>query len=116
MRDVNLVIYMLVAAALFAVPPTLLVLNLEFDFKTLIPIGFVAGTFAMVSAPNVKALLLNVNIPDTRGSAMAVFSLCDDVGKGLGPPIIAALVGIYGRRVAFSIAVCMWAVQVRLQN
>jgi predicted MFS family arabinose efflux permease len=116
MRDVNLVIYMLVAAQLLAVPPMLLLLNLEFDFKTLIPIAFVGGAFAMICAPNVKALLLNVNSPDTRGSATAVFSLCDDIGKGLGPPIIAALAGIHGRRVAFSMAACMWAVQVCLQK
>ena len=40
----------------------------------------------------------------------AVFSLTDDVGKGLGPPLIAALVTALGRTWAFSLAPGMWLV------
>ena len=57
-------------------------LNLPFDFRTLVPISVVGGIFGGYASPNVKAVLLNVNTPDTRGSAMALFSLSDDIGKG----------------------------------
>jgi len=42
------------------------------------------------------------------GSAMALFSLSDDIGKGLGPPLVGILIINFGRRMAFSIAACMW--------
>ena len=38
----------------------------------------------------------------------AVFSLTDDVGKGLGPPLIGAAVTALGRAWAFSLAPAMW--------
>ena len=43
-----------------------------------------------------QALLLNVNLPETRGVASAIFCLTDDLGAGLGPPIIALLEQVSG--------------------
>ena len=44
--------------------------------------------------------MLNVNLPETRGVASGIFGLTDDLGSGLGPPIIAFLeqVGTRGWR------------------
>lgn len=39
---------------------------------------------------------------------MCTQATLDDVGKGLGPAIVAALIAGTGRRVAFNLAVCGW--------
>lgn len=52
----------------------------------------------------------NVCIPEIRGSAFAVFTLSDDIGKGLGPALVVALINACGgnRREAFNIVVLFW--------
>ena len=57
---------------------------------------------------NVRAILLNVNPPETRGSMFAVYSQIDDVGKGGGPALVAGLIVGFGRTVAFNIAFSFW--------
>lgn len=41
------------------------------------------------AGPNLRAIMLNVNPPETRGVALALQSVTDDLGKGLGPVIVA---------------------------
>lgn len=67
-----------------------------------------AGGIAAVAAPNLKGLLMNVNTPDTRGTVFALVTLTDDVGKGLGPEIVAIGILILGRRLALSCAMACW--------
>lgn len=38
--------------------------------------------------------MINVNVPETRGVALALQSVTDDLGKGLGPVIVAG--GFWG--------------------
>lgn len=40
-------------------------------------------------APGGQAVLLNVNVPETRGTVLAVYALFDDLGKGFGPFLVA---------------------------
>merc|ERR1719359_92346 len=61
-----------------------------------------AGFFASVTGSNVKAVLLNVNEPEARGAAFAVFALFDNLGKGLGPMLVAVMISYWGREVAFN--------------
>jgi MFS family permease len=68
------------------------------------------GGCAAVAAPNVKGLLMNVNTAGTRGTVFAVVTLTDDVGKGLGPEIVAFGVLILGRRLALSMAMGCWLI------
>jgi MFS family permease len=68
-----------------------------------------AGFIASVPGPNLRAVMLNVNPPEARGVALALQSLTDDLGKGLGPAIAAGLVAALGRRNAFNVALCGWA-------
>jgi len=42
-----------------------------------------------VPGPNLRAIMINVNAPETRGVALALQSVTDDLGKGLGPVIVA---------------------------
>ena len=73
-------------------------------------IGFFTGFIITITGPNVKAILLNVNTPETRGSIFSLFNLTDDLGKGFGPVIISLLIIGFGRLVAFNIANLFWLV------
>ena len=68
----------------------------------------VGGCLASVTPPNVRAVLLNVNPPETRGTMFAFYTQIDDVGKGAGPALVAGFIVEFGRRVAFNIAVSGW--------
>lgn len=60
---------------------------------------FVGGLAVSIPGPNVRAVLQNVCLPETRGTAFALFNLTDDIGKGGGPALVALLVhGLGGRR------------------
>lgn len=72
--------------------------------------GFVTGFTITITAPNVRAILLNVNSPETRGSIFSLYNLADDLGKGFGPVIISGLIAVFGRLVAFNIANLFWLV------
>ena len=63
-----------------------------------------------VTPPNVRAVLLNVNPPETRGTMFAFYAQVDDIGKGGGPAVVAALIVAYGRVAAFNVAVSGWLV------
>lgn len=73
-------------------------------------LGFFTGFTITITGPNVKAMLLNVNTPETRGSIFSLFNLTDDLGKGFGPVIISLLIAQFGRLMAFNIANLFWVV------
>ncbi|KAG1658249.1 hypothetical protein FOA52_008509 [Chlamydomonas sp. UWO 241] len=73
-------------------------------------IGFLGGALATTSSPNIKAVLIGVNLPETRGVAFALQTMTDDMGKALGPLLVAAAISSLGRQSAFNIAVSMWAI------
>jgi len=70
--------------------------------------GFITGFMVTITGPNVRAILLNVNTPETRGSIFSLFNLTDDLGKGFGPVVISALIVMFGRLMAFNIANLFW--------
>jgi len=49
-------------------------------------------------------------MPEVRGTAFALFSLADDLGKGFGPFLVVLIIqGCHGnRRLAFNIVVYFW--------
>ena len=55
-----------------------------------------------------RATLINVTQSEQRGLGFAAFALADDLGKGVGPVLIAALVARLGRERAFAIAMLGW--------
>jgi len=70
---------------------------------------FVTGILCSLTPPNVRAVLMNINPPETRGSVFACYSQVDDIGKGLGPVFIAGLIVLFnGRQIAFNVAFSMW--------
>jgi MFS family permease len=70
---------------------------------------FVTGILCSMTPPNVRAVLMNINPPETRGSVFACYAQVDDIGKGLGPVFIAGLIVVFkGRQSAFNVAFSMW--------
>lgn len=71
-------------------------------------IGLVTGFTISITGPNVRAILLNVNAPETRGSIFSLYNLADTLGKGFGPVIISLLIVAFDRVWAFNIANLFW--------
>lgn len=65
-------------------------------FFTLL-LAVTGGMLSSTAGPLNKAMLLNVNEPETRGVALAWQTMTDDLGKGLGPALVAALISALGR-------------------
>lgn len=82
------------------------------DPSLLMPIvyGGVGGLLLAATAPNVRAMLLNVNPADQRGTTFAFYNLADDLGRGFGPVIISALIVAAGRVWAFNVANLLWLI------
>ncbi len=91
--------------------PTALMLNYPAQPAALAPLFLVAllsGVLIAITGPNIYAMVLNVNLPETRGSIFSIFNLVDALGKGFGPVIISALIVSFGRIRAFNIANLFW--------
>ena len=73
-----------------------------------IVLGVFSGFFITITAPNMKAVLMNVNQSNNRGTAFALYNLADDLGRGLGPFIISFLILNFGRQIGFNIANGIW--------
>ena len=80
------------------------------NFIAPVIVGFVTGFIITITGPNVTAILLNVNAPETRGSIYSLFNLTGDLGKGFGPVIISLLIVGFGRQTAFNIANLFWLI------
>eukprot|EP00445_Apocalathium_hangoei_P009396 CAMPEP_0203870254 /NCGR_PEP_ID=MMETSP0359-20131031/18139_1 /ASSEMBLY_ACC=CAM_ASM_000338 /TAXON_ID=268821 /ORGANISM="Scrippsiella Hangoei, Strain SHTV-5" /LENGTH=491 /DNA_ID=CAMNT_0050788915 /DNA_START=131 /DNA_END=1603 /DNA_ORIENTATION=+ len=78
----------------------------ESSFFFLLMIG---GFVATMASPCTGAMLLNVNLPETRGSVMAMYSVLDDLSKGFGTLFVAMIVKLVGgRAVAYQISLLVW--------
>ena len=62
-----------------------------------------------MTAPNMKAILMNVNNPFSRGTVFSLYNFFDDLGRGFGPFIKGnILIYQFGRNMAFNIANAFW--------
>lgn len=101
--------YSALAEALGAVPLAGIVLYatprtpLAFYF----PASFVGGFLASQTGVFVRSSLQNVVAPTHRALAFGTFAIFDDIGKGGGPVVVANLIGTFGRRRAFGLAICV---------
>jgi predicted MFS family arabinose efflux permease len=74
-------------------------------------LGFFGGMIATVPSSNVKAVLINVNPPENRGTIFSLFNLADDLGKGVAPWLIGSVLAVqFGRVLSYNIAMLMWLV------
>merc|ERR1712113_272531 len=74
----------------------------------------ICGGCAAYAGPNIRLVLMNVNPSERRGTVFSAFTLCDDLGKGLGPSVVVTLISLFGRRTAFTMAFAGWWVSAAL--
>lgn len=102
------------ATTLIGILPTAALLNYpvqsgpDASLAAPMALGVLTGLFAAITGPNVRAILINVTAPETRGSVFSLYNLADDLGRGFGPWIIGGLVGAFGRVTAFNVANLFW--------
>merc|ERR1719386_681195 len=78
----------------------------ETTFFLLLMIG---GFVATMASACTGAMLLNVNLPEMRGSIMAMYSILDDLSKGFGTLFISMIVRLVGgRAIAYQISLLLW--------
>ncbi|GBG25921.1 Synaptic vesicle 2-related protein [Hondaea fermentalgiana] len=77
-------------------------------FLLTIPAGFLAGIPGSV----LRTLMLNVTVPEVRGTAFAILNLVDDLGRGLGPFFVSFIIAAFpdNRRDALAISISGWLV------
>lgn len=84
------------------------VLPLGSNLPITIILGFAASFILSITSPNVKKMLMDVNVPENRGAIYSVFNLTDSVGTGIGKLVGGALSVSVGMTWALSISVVMW--------
>ncbi|MCB1306011.1 MAG: MFS transporter, partial [Leptospiraceae bacterium] len=72
--------------------------------------SFVGGLVVPMTGANVRAILINTNLPENRGAVFGFFNLTDDLGKGLGPFFIGLFVSVMPALAAYNLAIAMWIV------
>lgn len=84
------------------------VLPLGNNLIVTILLGFMASFILTITSANVKVMLMDVNVPENRGTIYSVFNLTDSVGTGIGKFVGGALSVSVGMTAALSISVTMW--------
>lgn len=90
--------------------PLYLLLNIEWDgMSRYLALAVVGGLLISVASSNVRALLMNVNTPNHRGSVFAVYNFADNLGKGAGPALGGLILATSGNyQMMVNIAVSCW--------
>jgi len=91
--------------------PFVLLFNLsmtEVGFAPFLVFALVGGFSAACAGANVKAILMNSNEPQQRGSAFGVLSLTESIGPGLGPLLGAMFFEWWGMRGGMNFAIAWW--------
>ncbi len=87
-----------VAGIFLGIIPAFILFNLPvftptgFAITGFMALSFFAGFLVAVPSGCVKAMLMNVNRPEHRGSVFAIFNLTDNLGQGFGPAIGGLLI------------------------
>lgn len=97
------------------VVPTLAMINYPSQVGVAAPglavpvlLSLATGLLIAVTGPNIRAVLLDANPPEVRGSVFSLYTLCNDLGMGLGPAVVAGLIAWQDRQVALNLAVGFW--------
>jgi predicted MFS family arabinose efflux permease len=96
------------AGILAGIAPAMVLLNMDLsNITAYMVLGFFTGFMVSVASANVKAILMNVNRPEHRGTVFSVFNITDNLGQGLGPAIGGLLVPL-GYVFMMNFAVLWW--------
>ena len=71
-------------------------------------LGVVGAFVCTMPSSNVKAVIIDVNPPENRGTIMSLFNLADDLGKGGANFLIGVMVSYLGRVTSYNITILMW--------
>ena len=104
---------------LLGIFPILYIVNYEGrDLLPVLVMAVLAGIVAPMTGANVRAIIINTNLPENRGAVFAVFNLTDDLGKGLGPFFVGLLIMIivamfpgdqdFAQVLAYNVAILFW--------
>lgn len=99
--------------ALNWVAPSLLLIPINVLLPSLGAIcacAFPAGFFALLPGQPMNAVMMNVVLPEVRGTAMSLAMLLDYIGSAIGPIVIAGIIVEHGREYAFSVSMTGWYV------
>ncbi|CAE7272584.1 norA, partial [Symbiodinium microadriaticum] len=66
------------------------------------------GFLSSIPPVNAKAVLLNVVATHSRGTVFGVYTIMDDLGKGLGPALVSSFVRGMGRQDSFLLGMTFW--------
>jgi predicted MFS family arabinose efflux permease len=90
------------ASTILGTLPMFVIINAKYTTATtillIVPCTLLAGVLANINGTNVRPLLLNVNLPETRGAIVSVTNLVANLGKGIGPTIANSLMERLGGR------------------
>lgn len=93
---------------LVGIIPAAMLINMDMsNMMIYMVLGFFAGMLVSVAAANVKAILMNVNRPEHRGTVFSVFNITDNLGQGLGPALGGILVPL-GYLFMMNFAILWW--------
>lgn len=71
-------------------------------------LALVAGLIIAPAGPITRSMIVNVNLPEARGSMTSIFNIVDDLGRGFGPFIVSMLIVAFGRETAFILSPFFW--------
>ena len=90
--------------------PLYLLLNIEWTgLAYYLALAVTGGLMISVASANVRALLMNVNLPRHRGSVFAVYNFADNIGKGAGPALGGLILAVSGNYLLMvNLAISSW--------
>ncbi len=112
-KDPRLLPILCGAGILIGIVPAIPIVNYAISadagsqFVLFYALAFISGFLVSVPAANVKAILMNVNRPEHRGSVFAVFNITDNLGQGFGPAIGGILMAV-GSVFTMNFAILFW--------
>lgn len=77
-------------------------------------LSFIGG-IGGAPGPNLRAIIMNVNPARQQGTMFSLYTVTDDMGKGLGPSAIALFILKWGRRSVFNVAYSLMFISGSLQ-
>lgn len=98
------------ATTLVGMGMTIAVVYLPGEPLLLAAAGFLAAGFAAMTGPNMRTILLDVNLPEDRGPIFSVFNLTDSLGTGFGRFVAGSLSAALGLAAAMAISAAFWLV------
>lgn len=108
-RDAALLCTIVIALGML---PMFALFNVEWpQYQQYVLLAVCGGLLICVASSNIRAFLMNVNPPEQRGSAFAVYNLTDTIGKGVGPALGGMILATsHDYQLMLNIAVSFWVV------